>query len=83
MALVVHMKAVLEVKNNSLELQIYAFEPCPSLGMNELGSLIPSKNREKTMEPDFGTYHHSTSVASKNVRAVVKDLFTDVFASLP
>src|SRR5215831_11731880 len=28
--------------------------------MNELGSLIPSSKREKTKEPDFGTYHHST-----------------------
>ena len=51
--------------------------------MNELDSLIPSKKREKTKEPDFGTYHHSTSVASKNIRAVVKAMFTDAFASLP
>src|SRR5215469_13280726 len=29
------------------------------------------------------TYHHSTSVAFKKVRAVVKDMFTDTFASLP
>jgi hypothetical protein len=48
--------------------------------MNELDSLIPSKKREKTREPDFGTYHHSTSVASKNIRAVVKAMFTDVFS---
>jgi methylase of polypeptide subunit release factors len=33
--------------------------------------------------PDFGTYHHSTSVASKNTRAIVKAMFTDAFASLP
>lgn len=51
--------------------------------MNELGSLIPSKKREKTKEPDFGTYHHSMLVASKKARAVVKDMFTDPFASLP
>jgi 2-polyprenyl-3-methyl-5-hydroxy-6-metoxy-1,4-benzoquinol methylase len=51
--------------------------------MNELGSLIPSSRREKTKEPDFGTYHHSTSVASKEVRIVVKAMFTDAFASLP
>jgi 2-polyprenyl-3-methyl-5-hydroxy-6-metoxy-1,4-benzoquinol methylase len=51
--------------------------------MNELGSLIPSRMREKTKEPDFGTYHHSTSVASKKVRVVVKAMFTDAFASLP
>jgi len=50
--------------------------------MNELGSLIPSRRREKTKEPDFGTYHHSTSVASKKVRAVVGAMFTDVFASI-
>jgi len=51
--------------------------------MNELGSLIPSRRREKTKEPDFGTYHHSTSVASKKTRTVVKAMFTDAFASLP
>ena len=51
--------------------------------MNELGSLIPSRRREKTKEPDFGTYHHSTSVASKKVRAVVGAMFTDAFASIP
>jgi 2-polyprenyl-3-methyl-5-hydroxy-6-metoxy-1,4-benzoquinol methylase len=45
--------------------------------------LIPSIRREKTKEPDFGTYHHSTSVASKKVRTVVKTIFTDAFASLP
>jgi hypothetical protein len=50
--------------------------------MNELGSLIASRRREKTKEPDFGTYHHSTSVASKNVRAVAKPMFTYAFASL-
>jgi SAM-dependent methyltransferase len=46
-------------------------------------SLIPSKTGEKTKEPYFGTYHHSTSAASKKIRAVVKDMFTDAFASLP
>jgi cyclopropane fatty-acyl-phospholipid synthase-like methyltransferase len=51
--------------------------------MNELGSLIPSRRREKTKEPDFGTYHHSTSVASKKIRTVVKAMFTDAFSSLP
>ncbi len=51
--------------------------------MNELDSLTPSKKREKTKEPYFGAYHHSTSVASKNIRAVVKAMFTDAFASLP
>jgi cyclopropane fatty-acyl-phospholipid synthase-like methyltransferase len=48
-----------------------------------LGSLRPSRKGEKTKEPDFGTYHHSTPAASKNVRAVVKAVFTDAFASLP
>src|SRR5215471_15121759 len=51
--------------------------------MNELGSLIPPRRRQKTKEPDFGTYHHSTSVASKKVRIIVKAMFTDAFASLP
>jgi 2-polyprenyl-3-methyl-5-hydroxy-6-metoxy-1,4-benzoquinol methylase len=51
--------------------------------MNELGSLIPSRRREKTKEPDFGTYHHSTSVASKKVRVAVKTIFADAFDSLP
>ena len=51
--------------------------------MDELGSLIPSNRREKTKESYFGTYHHSTSAASKKVRAVVKAMFTDAFASLP
>jgi 2-polyprenyl-3-methyl-5-hydroxy-6-metoxy-1,4-benzoquinol methylase len=51
--------------------------------MNELGSLIPSRRKEKTKEPEFGTYHHSTLVASKKVRAVVGAMFTDAFASIP
>jgi len=51
--------------------------------MNELGSLIPPRRREKTKEPDFGTYHHSTSVASNKIRTVVKAMFIDAFASLP
>jgi trans-aconitate methyltransferase len=48
-----------------------------------LGSLRISGRRKKTKQPDFGTYHHSTSAASKNIRAVVKDIFTDAFTSLP
>jgi 2-polyprenyl-3-methyl-5-hydroxy-6-metoxy-1,4-benzoquinol methylase len=51
--------------------------------MNKLGSLIPSSRRKKTNEPDFGIYHHSTSVASKKTRTIVKAMFTDAFASLP
>jgi len=38
---------------------------------------------EKTKEPYFGTYHHSTSAASKKTREVVKAMFIDTFASLP
>ena len=71
------------MKNNSLELQIYAFVSLFIGRMNECGSLIPSRRREKTKEPDFGTYHHSTSVASKKVRTVVKAMFIDAFASIP
>lgn len=41
------------------------------------------KEYEKTKEPDFGTYHHSTSAGSKKTREVLKTMFTDVFASLP
>jgi SAM-dependent methyltransferase len=51
--------------------------------MDELSSLRPSRRgEEKTKEPDFGTYHHSTSAASKKTRAVVKAMFIDAFASL-
>lgn len=49
----------------------------------EMVSRIHSRIREKTMEPHFGTYHHSTSAASKKTREVVKTMFTDAFASLP
>lgn len=50
--------------------------------MDEFGALIPSR-RAKTKELDFGTYHHSTSVGSKKLRAILKALFDDAFASLP
>jgi cyclopropane fatty-acyl-phospholipid synthase-like methyltransferase len=43
----------------------------------------PSKKDEKTKEPHFGTYHHSTSAASKKTREVMKTMFTDAFTSLP
>lgn len=49
----------------------------------EMVSRRPSKKDEKTKEPHFGTYHHSTSAASKKRREVVKTMFTDAFASLP
>jgi ribosomal protein L11 methylase PrmA len=48
-----------------------------------LGSLKPSGIVKKTKEPYFGTYHHSTSAASKKTRAVVKAMFIDAFTSLP
>ncbi len=50
---------------------------------DEMISRRSSKKDEKTKEPHFGTYHHSTSAASKNTREVVKTMFTDAFASLP
>jgi ribosomal protein L11 methylase PrmA len=34
-------------------------------------------------EPNFGTYHHSTSAASKKIRKVVKIMFLDALHSLP
>jgi hypothetical protein len=51
--------------------------------MDELSSLIHSRRGEKTKEPHFGIYHHSTSAGSKKTRVVVKAMFTDAFASLP
>ena len=48
-----------------------------------MGSLRSSRRGEKTKEPYFGTYHHSTSVASKKIRAVLKATFTDAFGALP
>lgn len=44
---------------------------------------MPSKRGEKTKEPVFGIYYHSTSEASKKIRVVVKAMFTDAFSSLP
>jgi hypothetical protein len=38
------LKAVLEVKNNSLELQIYPFEACPSVG--------PARESIQDLEPE-------------------------------
>ena len=38
---------------------------------------------EKTKEPYFGTYHHSTSAASRKTCEVAKAMFIDTFASLP
>ena len=46
-------------------------------------SLAFSRRGGKTKEPDFGTYHHSTTSASGKTRAVVKTMFTNAFASLP
>jgi 2-polyprenyl-3-methyl-5-hydroxy-6-metoxy-1,4-benzoquinol methylase len=48
-----------------------------------LSSLRHSRiGEEKTKEPYFGTYHHSTSATSNKTRAVVKTMFIDAFASL-
>jgi len=51
-----------------------------------LNSLRPSSPRRKKAapkEPDFGTYHHTTSEDSKEIRKVVESMFKDAFASLP
>jgi SAM-dependent methyltransferase len=41
--------------------------------------------KEKTPreQGDFGVYHRATPVASKEIRAFVKDMFINAFASLP
>jgi cyclopropane fatty-acyl-phospholipid synthase-like methyltransferase len=49
----------------------------------EMISRRHSRIGEKTKEPYFGTYHHSTPSASKKTRVVVKAIFTNAFASLP
>jgi SAM-dependent methyltransferase len=51
--------------------------------MDELGSLRRSRRGKEKKEPYFGTYHHSTSTASRKIRIVVKAMFTDAFAFLP
>jgi SAM-dependent methyltransferase len=66
-----------------LALQIYIWSLPIRRRMQELGSPKPSRIVKKMKEPYFGTYHHSTSAASKKVRAVVKTMFTDTFAFLP
>ena len=43
----------------------------------------PNKDKVLRKEPDFGVYHYSTRAASNKLRAVVKGMFTDAFASLP
>ena len=48
-----------------------------------LSSLRPSGKGNKTKEPDFGTYHHSTPAASKKIRVIIKTMFTDALTSLP
>ena len=54
-----------------------------SLSMNELASLISSRGRQKTKEPDFGTYHHSTlpSRHDKRYREVVRINWNNWFAT--
>jgi hypothetical protein len=51
--------------------------------MDGLGSLRCSRRVKEKKEPYFGTYHHSTSTASKKIRVVVKAMFADAFGSLP
>lgn len=43
------------------------------------------RQEEKTlrMKTDFGVYHHTSQTASKEIREVVKIMFTNAFASLP
>jgi len=43
----------------------------------------PNIEKVPRKEPGFGVYHYSTRAASKRLRAVVKGMFTDAFASLP
>lgn len=43
----------------------------------------PFKEKMLQKQPNFGTYHYSTHAASKKIRTVVKDMFTDAFTSLP
>jgi len=49
----------------------------------EMVSRRHSRIGEKTKEPHFGTYHHSSTAASKKTREIVKAMFTDAFVSLP
>jgi len=51
--------------------------------MDELGSLRRSRRGKEKTEPNFGTYHHSTSTTSRKIRIVAKSMFADAFASLP
>ena len=62
--------------------EIYVWS-LPIRRMDESGSLTHSRRGYRRKEPDFGTYHHSTTAASKKTRAVVKAMFTNAFASLP
>jgi len=39
--------------------------------------------RTPRKEPDFGTYHYVTAASSEELRAAVRSLFADAFASLP
>jgi ribosomal protein L11 methylase PrmA len=62
--------------------EIYVWS-LPIRRMDESGYLTHSRRGYRRKEPDFGTYHHSTTAASKKTRAVVKAMFTNAFASLP
>jgi ribosomal protein L11 methylase PrmA len=62
--------------------EIYVWS-LPIRRMDESDYLTHSRRGYRRKEPDFGTYHHSTTAASKKTRAVVKAMFTNAFASLP
>jgi ribosomal protein L11 methylase PrmA len=62
--------------------EIYVWN-LPTRRMDESCSLTHSRRRYRSKEPNFGTYHHSTTAASKKTRAVVKAMFTNAFASIP
>jgi SAM-dependent methyltransferase len=41
------------------------------------------RRAHSSQQPDFGTYHYSTPLASQKIREKVKMLFTKVFSNLP
>lgn len=44
---------------------------------------MPLEEKMPQKDPDFGTYHYTTRATSEKIRAFVKGMFTDAFASLP
>lgn len=45
--------------------------------------LLPKESTNEKPEPDFGTYHHTSTRDSEKIREKVKVLFTKAFADLP